>query len=151
MTWASLIPSTAVTTEEMEQRARHQQKPTLFFKNFHSLSGWGAFLSYSLRKDTNLCSDSQNLFWICFHCKRNVKLKCFLESMIGEVGRGKICVHNLDNEDMWILQYLYFERDVLLVKKKREGRKRAERHSHLLSTVRTTSYTLFIYPPINYF
>jgi len=37
------------------------------------------------------------------------------DSLIGEVGRGKICVHNLKLKDMWVLQYLYFQRDELLV------------------------------------
>lgn len=142
MTWASLIPSTAVTTEKMEQRARHQQKPSLFFKNFHALSGWGG-ISVIFPQERHqpffffFLFDSQNPFWICFHCKRNLKWTCLLESMIGEVEKGKIYVHNLEHEDMWILQYLYFERDVLLVRKKKGGRqkkKRAERHSHLLST-----------------
>lgn len=89
----------------------------------------------------------------CFHCKRNLKLKCFLVSMIGEVVRREIHVHNLNQQNMWVLQYLYFQSDVLLVKKeKRESRKkREESHLYLVSIVRTTLYKFLIYPPINYF
>lgn len=52
--------------------------------------------------------------------------------MIGEIERGKIYVHDLEHDIYWILQYLYFERDLLPVKKeKREGRKKEWKGIHI--------------------
>lgn len=53
--WASLLRAQQwPQTGKMEQRRRICQKPSLSFENVHAFVGCGAFLSYSLRSDTNL-------------------------------------------------------------------------------------------------
>lgn len=54
---------------------------------------------------------------------------------------------DLKHKDTGVLQYLYLQKDVLLVFRKKKGygrKRRKERHSHLLSTVKTTLYKPFI-------
>lgn len=61
--WASLLRAQQwPQTGKMEQRRRICQKPSLSFENVHAFVGCGAFLSYSLRSDTNPCSASQSTF-----------------------------------------------------------------------------------------
>lgn len=66
--------------------------------------------------------------------------------MTGEVGKEKDMCTSLKHKDTTVLQHLYCQRDVHLVLEKKGGgrKRREERHSHLLSTMRTTSYQPFI-------
>lgn len=76
--WASLLTSTAIATEKMEQRARLWQKTSLFFRNFYAQTVCGIFLWYIPLKEIPGLTLTQNIFRICFHCKKNLKWKCFL-------------------------------------------------------------------------
>lgn len=61
------------------------------------------------------------MLWLLKHVLNLFSLQETLEeSLVGEVRRGGMWAQ-FEAQDMWVLQYLYFQRDVLLVLEQRKG------------------------------